>query len=73
MSGKRTTEDERLDSMISAWEFLNSVDPDDPHYPTIKDLAKYMDKSEKTIKRYVDEFSNVFIRRGQEVEMLDNN
>ena len=72
MSGKRTTEDERLDNMITAWEFLNSVDPDDPHYPTIKDLAKYMDKSEKTIKRYVDEFSDVFIRHGQEVEMLDN-
>lgn len=72
MSGNRTTKDERLESLISAWEFLNGVDPDDPHFPTIKKIAEYMDKSEKTIKRYMEEFSDVFIRHGQEVEMLDN-
>lgn len=71
-SSKRTSEDERLNAMISAWEFLNGVDPDDQHHPTIQKIAQYMDKSEKTIKRYIDEFSDVFIRHGQEVEMVDN-
>ena len=71
-SSKRTSEDERLNAMINAWEFLNGVDPDDPHHPTIQKMAQYMDKSEKTIKRYIDEFSDVFIRHGQEVEMVDN-
>ena len=71
-SSKRTSEDERLNAMISAWEFLNGVDPDDQHHPTIQKMAQYMNKSEKTIKRYIDEFSDVFIRHGQEVEMVYN-
>ena len=71
-SSKRTTEDERLDAMINAWEFLDGVDPEDPHHPTIQKLAKYMDKSEKTIRRYIEEFSDVFVKHGQEVEMVDN-
>ena len=71
-SSKRTSEDARLDAMISAWMFLNSVDPDDPHFPTIKQMAKYMDKSEKTVNRYIEEFSDVFMKRGQEVEMMDS-
>lgn len=61
-SGNRTTEDQRLDELIGAYEALAGFDGEE--LPTIDQLADYMGKSARTIRRHIDEFSGVFEKVG---------
>lgn len=52
-SSKRTSEEERKDTLDSAYDMCSIND-----FVKIPDLAECSGKSEKTIRRYLDEFSN---------------
>lgn len=57
-SSKRSTEDDRLDSLIAAYDALAGFE--DGEMPTQKQIAEYLGKSERTVRRYISEFSDVF-------------
>jgi RecA-family ATPase len=54
-SGKRTSPNSRFEALHGAYSALSLL----PSI-TVKDLAEYMGKSEKSVRRYIDEFSFEF-------------
>ena len=70
-SSKRTSEDARLTSLMDAWTFLDGHDPTTDELPTVKSMSKYLGKSERTIRRNLEEFSDIFTIQGGTVRMKD--